>query len=401
VFMGAKASRFRSWVVPMVIVFGLGAAGFALLGRHSTPALHAAINPTPSKKTVTVLKLEPSLQLGLPGMPGFKPDNIYAFDHVGAFSAAVAGIPARVYVPDGKSNTLSVIDPKTFKVIATYAVDKEPQHVVPAYDLKTLYVVNDVGNTITPINPRTSTLGKPIPIQDPYNLYFTPDGQSAIIVAEYQRRLDFFDPHTWQKRSSLSVPCKGINHMDFSSDGRFILAACEFSGDLVKIDLEAKKVIGVLHVGGMPQDVKLSPDGQVFYVADMMANGLHVVDAKTFNVLEFIPTGKGTHGLYPSRDAKNLYISNRGEGSISVLEFATRKLIAKWRIPGGGSPDMGSVSADGTQLWLAGRNNGEIYVFDTRLGKLEQRIKVGRGPHGLTFFPQPGRYSLGHTGVYR
>ena len=156
-----------------------------------------------------------------------------------------------------------------------------------------------------------------------------------------------------------------------------------------------------LHIGGMPQDVKLSPDGSVFYVADMRANGLQVIDSRWLEKLEFIPTGLGAHGTYPSRDAKFLYISNRGEGSVSVLEFAIRKLVAKWVIPGGGSPDMGSVSADGKQLWLTGRNNGEVYVFDTRSGRLEARIKVGKGPHGLTFFPQPGRYSLGHTGVYR
>ena len=410
-FMGVDLSSARSWIIPVVFGLGLGAAGVVAFSNRSSSAAPVTIsngvpevvssNPVVATP-VKIIKLEPSdLTTGLPGMPRFRAENVYAFDAVGQFSPAVAGIPERVYVPDGKSNKLSVIDPKTFKVIATYPVDREPQHVVPSYDLKTLYVVNDVGNTITPIDPKTATLGTPIKIQDPYNLYFTPDGQSAIIVAEYKRRLDFFDPHTWQKRSSLSVPCKGINHMDFSSDGRFILAACEFSGDLVKIDLEAKKVVATLHIGGMPQDVKLSPDGKVFYVADMMANGVHVIDASKLEVLEFIATGKGAHGVYPSRDAKYLYISNRGEGSVSVLEFATQKLVAKWQIPGGGSPDMGSVSADGRQLWLAGRNNGEVYVFDTSNGKLEKRIKVGRGPHGLTFFPQPGRYSLGHTGVYR
>jgi len=107
--------------------------------------------------------------------------------------------------------------------------------------------------------------------------------------------------------------------------------------------------------------------------------------------------------MYPSRNAKYLYISNRGEGSVSVLEFATRKVVTKWKIPGGGSPDMGGVSADGKELWLAGRYSGEVYVFDTDLGRggLAHRIKVGKGPHGLAIYPQPGRYSLGHTGVYR
>ncbi|MER3553252.1 MAG: hypothetical protein C4331_02560 [Meiothermus sp.] len=336
-------------------------------------------------------------------MPKYDPQNVYAFIKPGMLSPAVKDFPERVYVPDGKTNELYVIDPKTYSVVARYKVDAEPQHVVPSYDLKTLYVVNDMGHTIIPIDPATAKLGKRIKVQDPYNLYFTPDGKHAIVVAEYQRRLDFFDPQTWTRQSSIRVPCKGVNHMDYTADGRTLIAACEFSGDVLKIDVEGQKVLGKLHVGGMPQDVKLSPDGKVFYVADMMANGVHLIDGNALTKVGFVPTGKGAHGLYPSRDAKVLYVSNRGEGSVSVLEFASRKVLTKWKIPGGGSPDMGGVSADGRELWLAGRYNGEVYVFDTNLetGGLKHRIKVGKGPHGLAFYPQPGRYSLGHTGVFR
>ena len=327
--------------------------------------------------------------------------DVYAATALGMFHPAVVGLPERVYVPDGRRNTLSVIDPKTFRIIATYPVGRMPQHIVPSFDLKTLYVTNDVGDTLTPIDPRTGRPGSSIAVVAPYNLYFTPDGLNAIVVAETKRRLDFYDPHTWQLRSSLPVPCRGINHMDFSSDGRTILAACEFSGDLLRIDWETRTVTGKLHIGGMPQDVRLAPEGNLFFVADMRANGVYVIDLDRMQKNIFIPTGKGTHGLYPSRDGSKFYISNRGEGSISVMNVATRELEAKWWIPGGGSPDMGSVSADGTQLWLSGRSNSEVYVFDTTSGKLEARIKVGSGPHGLTFFPQPGRYSLGHTGIYR
>ncbi|WP_018465952.1 YncE family protein [Calidithermus timidus] len=343
------------------------------------------------------------LKSGLPGMPPYDPKNVYAFTQAGMLSPTVRDFPERVYVPDGKTNRLYVIDPKTYRVVASDKMDAEPQHVVPSYDLKTLYVANDVGNTLIPIDPQSGALGKRIPVKDPYNLYFTPDGRSAIVVAEYQHRLDFFDPQTWQPQGSLGVPCKGINHMDYSADGRTLVAACEFSGDLLKIDVAARKVLDKLHLGGMPQDVKLSPDGRVFYVADMDAGGVHLIDAERFHPLGFIPTGKGAHGLYPSRDTRYLYISNRGEGSVSVLEFATRKLVTKWKIPGGGSPDMGGVSADGRTLWLSGRYHGEVYVFDTDLqkGGLIRRIKVGKGPHGLAIYPQPGRYSLGHTGVMR
>lgn len=335
------------------------------------------------------------------GLAQAAPLNIYAHTGVGQLSPAVKGVPTRVYVPNGLSNTVSVIDPRTYKVIRSFPVDQEPQHVVPAWDLKRLWVASDKGRqSLTPIDPRSGLPGKPVPTPDPYNLYFTPDGQHAIIVAENQARLDFADPHSMKTQFSIPVPCKGVNHMDFSPDGSFLITACEFSGDILKLDLKARKVVGKLHVGGMPQDVKLSPDGQVYYVADMMANGIYLISPQ-LKKLGFIATGKGAHGLYPSRDATRLFISNRGEGSVSVLNFATRKLIAKWRIPGGGSPDMGGVSADGRELWLAGRYHGVVYVFDTRSGKVTHIIPVGKGPHGLAFFPQPGRYSLGHTGVYR
>jgi YVTN family beta-propeller protein len=149
-----------------------------------------------------------------------------------------------------------------------------------------------------------------------------------------------------------------------------------------------------------PQDVKLSPDGAIFYVADMVNGGVWEIDAKTWAVVGFLPTGRGAHGLYPSRDARQLYVTNRDAGTVSVVDVATRSVVATWTIPGG-SPDMGGVSADGRVLWLSGRYNSEVYAISTTDGRLLARIPVGRGPHGLSVWPQPGRHSLGHTGVMR
>jgi YVTN family beta-propeller protein len=133
----------------------------------------------------------------------------------------------------------------------------------------------------------------------------------------------------------------------------------------------------------------------------MRAHGVYLIDGESFVVLDFLPTGKGAHGLNISRDSKVLYVSNRGEGSISVIDFATQKVVNKWRFPGGGSPDMGGLSVDGKVLWLGGRYHHEVYAIDTTTGQLLARIKVGKGPHGVCIYPQPGRYSLGHTGNFR
>jgi YVTN family beta-propeller protein len=327
--------------------------------------------------------------------------QVYAFDGANRLTGAARLAKPLVYVPNSQSATVDVIDPQTYAVVDHFAVGLLPQHVVPSYDLSTLYVTNDLGNSLTAIDPRTGRPGRTIPVEDPYNMYFTPDGRYAIVVAERLRKLDFRNAHTFALHRSLPVPCSGVDHMDFTADGRDLLASCEFSGQLVEVDVQRERVIRVVDLpdgrGGMPQDVRVAPDGSVFYVADLNAGGVWVVDAHRFRVLGLIRTGAGAHGLYPSRDGKELYVSNRGAGSISVISFRTRRVVKTWHIPGGGSPDMGGVSADGKVLWLSGRYNSDVYAISTVTGRLLARIPVGAGPHGLCVWPQPGRYSLGHT----
>jgi YVTN family beta-propeller protein len=354
----------------------------------------------------------------LPGMPPVVDSgNLYSETRSDKLSAVVAKHLPRVYVPNRSSNDVWVIDPATLKVIDKFRVGVHPQHVVPSWDLKTLWVNNNAegrnDGSVTPIDPLTGKPGKSIPVDDPYNMYFTPDGSAAIIVAEARKRLDFRDPHTMAMKYSIDTPnCSGINHADFSIDGRYAIFTCEYGGSVAKIDLVGKKVIGYLKLskGGMPQDVRISPDGKVFYVADMKAEGVFVVDGDKFVEIGHIKTGLGAHGLYPSRDGTQLYVANRGvarvygppkgKGTVSVIDFATGKVVANWPIPGGGSPDMGNVSVDGKVLWLSGRYDDVVYVIDTATGTVKS-IPVKKEPHGLTVWPQPGRYSLGHTGNLR
>jgi YVTN family beta-propeller protein len=346
----------------------------------------------------------------LPGMPAvLDPTNIYSADGPGMLSPAVKNFPPRVYVPNSKGDTVDIIDPSSYKIIGHFALPKhskgllEPQHVVPSWDLKKLWVAQDLGDQLTLIDPATGKEGETIHVDDPYNMYYTPDGKYAIIMAEREKRMDFRDAQTMKVVNRVPVGCRGVNHADFSVDGRYMIATCEFSSELIKLDIPSQKVLGHLKLEpkGMPQDCRISPDGKVFYVANMDTDGVHLVDGDSFKQIGFLHTGKGAHGLYFSRDAKYLYVSNRGEGSVSLINLATRQVATKWNIPGGGSPDMGGVSPDGKSLWLAGRYNNEVYVLDTSNGNLRARIKVGDQPHGLCIYPQPGRYSLGHTGNMR
>jgi YVTN family beta-propeller protein len=407
--------------------------GLAALGATLAAAAFAAV---------------PSAVTTVPGMPPvIDAGNLYSETGADRLSPALRDDLQRIYVPNLRGGDVTVIDPVSMKVVDRFKVGKSPQHIVPSWDLRTLWVTNnserhDAGS-LTPIDPRTGKPGAALQVDDPYNMYATPDGRSAIVVAEARKRLDFRDPHTMALQYSIEVPgCPGINHADFSIDGRIAYFTCEFSGTIAKIDLVNRQVLGYLRlqlpttrlketarpraVAGMPwspgetelctgsktmpQDIRSSPDGKRFFVADMHADGVHVIEAESFSEVGFITTGLGTHGLYPSRDGKRLYVANRGthqihgkkkgEGGVTVIDFATEKVVAHWPVPGGGSPDMGNVSADGKYLWLSGRFDDVVYRFDTTSGAVA-KIKVGAEPHGLTVWPQPGRYSLGHTGNLR
>lgn len=385
--------RFRRGCLSFALPLGL------LLGIASA-AIAAAVIDTP------------------PGMPPVvDPNNLYSQTGAKGFSPAAAGALPLVYVPNLRAGNVYVIDQKTLKVVDRFKVGIMPQHVVPSWDLRTLWVTNNGlhGNegSLTPIDPKTGKPGTPVPVPDPYNMYFTPDGKSAIVVAERLKRLDFRDPHTMQLQDIVKTPrCPGIDHGDFSIDGRYALFTCEFGGDLVKVDVINHKVLAYLKLSrsSSPQDIRVSPDGKIFYVADMVGNGVFLVDGDAFEKIGFIQTGVGAHALYPSRDSTQLYVVNRGThinagqpngpGRIAIIDFTTRRVVKVWPIPGGGSPDMGDVSASGEHLWLAGRWDNVAYRIDVRTGAVD-KIPVGREPHGLCVWPQPGRYSTGHTGNMR
>jgi YVTN family beta-propeller protein len=383
-----------------VATFGCAALAALLAGCTSTDSPSAPrVASTPSSQTPP----SPTVDQAQADDPSEAPHNVWAAITSDHLSPVVQHDPAYVYVPNGRPGTVEVIDPNTFKVVRriSFGAGAMTEHVTPAWDLKTLYVDVDGRSELGVIDPRTGKLVDTIPnVDHPYNLYFTPDGAQAIDVVEYENRLIFKDPKTWHTTKELALPCSGSDHMDFGPPGtHYLVISCEYDGNVIKVDWRAHTVLRTTNVGGLPIDVKLSPNGKVFFVANQGRGGVSVLDATTLHQLGFIPTGAGAHGFAVSRDATQLYVSNRLAGSISVIDFATRRVVRTWNI--GGSPDMLQVSPDGTQLWTTNRYGTTVSVIGTRHGKVMASIEVGPDPHGLTYFPQPGNYSLGHNGVYR
>lgn len=420
--MSHKAGVLAAFAITSLAVL-LGVAGCG--GGGSTPAAH---RPSASTATGALLPSRaPSkgpvpwpFRHPLPGMPRVIGDDVYSQTRAGMLAPQVRHDPALLYVPDSSpsGHTVTVISQRTHQVLRTIPVGYLSQHVVPSYDLSTLMTNSSLSNELVELDPRTGLGAGSVSVPRPYNLYYTPDGKAAVVMVEQDDTIRFSDPRTFAPLKDISVPgCRGPNHADFSANGRFFVVTCEFSGELVRISTLGRRVTGILRLDpqataphastvgrmgmSMPQDIRLSPDGRIFYVADMGTNELRLISARTFKQIGVIGMPSHPHGLYPSRDGSQLYISDRGAGEVSVLDFATRRVVDTWRIPGGGSPDMGGVSADGRTLWLSGRYDSVVYGFDTSSGRLVARIPVPGSPHGLCVWPQPGRYSLGHTGNMR
>jgi YVTN family beta-propeller protein len=387
----------RLVLIPLAIL-AVAVSGKAVASELSEPPDPPAHVTVPGGIGSTT-PVAPALPTSRPATTAL-PRNIYAGAGRGDWSPMVKRVPERVYVPSSQGSSIDVIDPRTFRVIGHYSVGAEPQHITPSWNLRWLYVDNTYSNSLSVVDPRTGRpTGRVIPVTDPYNLYFTLDGTKAIVVAERYRRLDFRDSHTWKLLKSVPIPCSGPDHLDFSADGRILLVSCEFSGEVVRVAVPPMRVIGTLRVGGLPVDVRLSPDGRTFFVANQGLNGVTLVSARTFRITGFLHTGSGAHGLAVSRDARWLYVSNRTDGSISVIRAQHPRVVATWHV--GGSPDMMQVSPDGRELWVSNRFSSSVSVISTRSGHVLHRTAVGPSPHGLAFFPQPGRYSIGHNGVYR
>jgi YVTN family beta-propeller protein len=394
----------------------IGLIAALVIASSCTPAP----SPTQSLVPSAVPSAEPSPQLPSPTdtpIPSDTPEpsasasatlgGVYAATIDGRIQSAWSAMPERVYVPDEVSGDVVVIDPATYKIIGRFKVGAYPEHITPAWDGQILYVNDMNSGSLTEIDPRT---GRPngvvLKVPDPYNLYFTPDGSRSIVVRDMtqgapaaQNGMFFYDRKTWTRVGYVPIPWAGANHLDFSADGSTLFISCEYSGRIVAVDVAKMKIITSFNVGGSPTDVRLSPDGKVIFVANQVRNGIDVIDTATLKYVSFIPAGPGAHGLAISRDATQLLVTNRHAGSVSVIDIATRTVVAVWHV--GGTPDMMAQSPDGSQLWISNRYSGTITVVDTATGTVITTIQTGINPHGLSYWPQPGRFSLGHNGNMR
>ncbi|WP_345353212.1 hypothetical protein [Actinoallomurus liliacearum] len=324
--------------------------------------------------------------------------GVYAATRAGMLGPVARRLPPRVYVPVSGGTAVQVVDARTYRPIRRIPVGQAPRQVVPSWDLRTLWVTEAAG--LVPVDARTGAVGRAVPFPDPVDLYFTLDGRYSLVLGARPGRLQIRDPRTLRLRSTIRLPCPDPAAADLSADGSTMVVGCA-GGRLVRVDLARRSATETARLAEntRPQDVRLAPDGSTFYVADAGRGGVWLVGATDLRPTDFIATGRGAHGLYLSRDAGTLYVTDGAARAVSLISVAEHRVTDRWRLPA--VPDMGGVSADGRVLWLSARQAGTVFAVSTDTGRIIRRLPAGPAPHGLCVFPQPGRFSLGHTGIYR
>ncbi|TMQ89838.1 hypothetical protein ETD83_38075 [Actinomadura soli] len=409
--MGAHEGRSRAAAFPLAAALAL--TGGVLAGCESPVPFYRPGEGSPGGPVIGLGGPAPysSLRPGTgPSAPetGVRqdarpaPGRVYAATGPGMISPNAQGTPSRLYVANGQA--VDVIDPDTLRLVGRLHTGAAASRVVPSWDLRRLWAAGRTNGVLVSVGPRSGRLGLPVTVPGATGLYFTPDGQDALVLAREPRRIDVRDPRSMLLKASVPMPCTAA-HADFTLDGASLVTTCASAGGIARVHLAGRAVTGAIRLpdGARPGDLRLSPDGTAFYVADAVNGGVWLVDAHRFVLAGFVPTAPGARGLAVSRDARRLFVI--GGGAVTAIDFATRRVTSRWPLPagsspGGGSPVPGGISPDGTALWLADPA-GLVYAVDTRTGHVLRKVMVEGRPVGLTLHPQPGRYSLGGTGLYR
>ena len=231
------------------------------------------------------------------------------------------------------------------------------------------------------LDPASFALRRRIPVSDPYQLGFSPDGKYLVVNALARAQVDVYAAGSYRlvKRFALkSMP----SHLAYAPDGGTVYVSLQGTGRLAAIDLRRMEVLWTTEVGEAPAGV-MWLNGRVL-VANMGSDNIAVVNPAGGAVERRIRTGKGAHQLFLGPDGKHLYVNNRLDAnSVTVLDPATLAVQRSYRLPGG--PDDIAFAPDG-HLWFTLRFANKVAVLDPATGQYDT-IEVGRSPHGIFINP--------------
>lgn len=289
--------------------------------------------------------------------------------------ATAPATPIAIVMNSGAAN-VAIIDMATKRVLRREPTYREPSHWALTPDHQRLLVADASGNALFFFNPATGAPMGHRQLADPYQLWFSPDGQFLVVNALRLNHVDIYraaDFGLVKRFKPGSMP----SHLSYTPDSRIVFNSLQGSNALASFDLTNMTERWVMPVGKTPAGV-MWHRGQVL-VAIMGSNHVAVVDPATGHVTQRIITDRGAHNLFLAPDRQHVYVTNRVAGSLSVIDAQTLSVVKHINMPGG--PDDLCFAPDG-KLWIALRFAAHVAVYDPSDGSIE-RIAVGRSPHGI------------------
>ncbi|MDY7538332.1 cytochrome D1 domain-containing protein [Undibacterium sp. RTI2.1] len=301
---------------------------------------------------------------------------------------AEAGI---VVVLNSRDATVSLLDQESQKEISTYAIGKEPHHLMATPDNKSVIVANAVGNELVFLDPKTGQVQRRMKdIADPYQIGFSPDQKWFVSNSLRLDRVDFYQYDGKDLSLVKRVPLAKLpSHMAFDAASTTVFITHQGSDQVSAIDLITQKVKWTLPVGKLPAGIAMTPDDKYLLVGIMGSDYVEVIDWRAQKTIKRIKTGAGAHNFRALGDKRNTFVSNRVSNTINIIDQISLENVATIDVPGG--PDCMELSADGKTLWVTLRWIKKVAVIDVPSKKVLKLIPVGRSPHGVYFMDHAPR----------
>jgi YVTN family beta-propeller protein len=299
-----------------------------------------------------------------------------------AVQAAQANV---VVVLNSRDATVQLLDQATGADNGTFAVGKEPHHLMATPDNKSVIVASSVGNELIFLDPITGKVQQRLTdVLDPYQIGFSPDQKWFVSTALRMDRVDIYQYQGGKLTLSRRVPMPRMpSHIAFDAASTTAFITRQGSDQVSALDLKTGVIKWTLAVGKLPAGITMTPDDKYLLVGIMGSDYVEVIDWRTAKSVKRIKTGNGAHNFRAVGDKRHVFVSNRVQNSINIIDQVTLENVGMIPVPGG--PDCMELSADGKTLWVTQRWIKKVAVIDVASRKVIKMIPVGRSPHGVFF----------------
>jgi YVTN family beta-propeller protein len=290
-----------------------------------------------------------------------------------------------VVVLNSRDATVQLLDQKTGADNGTFAVGKEPHHLMATPDNKSVIVASSVGNELIFLDPVSGKIQRRLAdVLDPYQIGFSPDQKWFVSASLRLDRVDVYKYEGGNLLLSKRLPLARMpSHIAFDAASTTAFVTQQGSDQVSAIDLKTQTVRWTLPVGKLPAGISMTPDDKYLLVGIMGSDYVEVIDWRAQKTVKRIKTGNGAHNFRAVGDRRHVFVSNRVQNSINIIDQVTLENVGMIPVPGG--PDCMELTNDGKTLWVTLRWIKKVAVIDVASRKVIKMIPVGRSPHGVFF----------------